>query len=151
MGLRTEIPCENANTSRGLRLMIWELSSLTSENFIWTSIMAQWALLCGDSTQLWKYEYWYFMLTPKMYHSWNRHLDLKSIWTSTSQAFTPALSHDQVLKKGSSKRSMNLGPTYQYDAEMWWQNLRRWGKSDFWKFRFLDMVVGCPQNFYETH
>ena len=44
---------------------------------------------------------------------------------------TSDLSHDQVKKKGSSKRSMNLGPPYQYDAEMCWQNLRRWGKSDF--------------------
>ena len=45
---------------------------------------------------------------------------------------TPALSHDQVLKKESSKLSMNLGPPDdQYDGEMWWQNLRRWGKSDF--------------------
>ena len=45
--------------------------------------------------------------------------------------FTPALSHDQVSKKESSKRSMNLGPPDQYDAEMWWQNLRTLGKSDF--------------------
>ena len=44
---------------------------------------------------------------------------------------TPALSHDHVLKKESSKWSMNLGPPDQYDAEMWWQNLRRLGKSDF--------------------
>ena len=29
---------------------------------------------------------------------------------------------------------MNLGPPDQYDAEMWWQNIRRWGKSDFMKF-----------------
>ena len=23
------------------------------------------------------------------------------------------------------------GPPDQYDAEMWWQNLRKWGKSEF--------------------
>ena len=49
----------------------------------------------------------------------------------SSSGHTPALSHNQVFKKGSSKWSMNLGPPYQYDAEMWWQNLRRWGKSYF--------------------
>ena len=43
---------------------------------------------------------------------------------------TPALSHDKVLKKGLNKHSMNFGPSDQYDTEMWWQNLRRWGKSD---------------------
>ena len=45
---------------------------------------------------------------------------------------------------------MNLGPPDQYDAEMWWQNLRRWGKSDFGNFWFLDRVDGGPPDFFET-
>ena len=45
---------------------------------------------------------------------------------------------------------MNLGPTDQYDAEMWKQNLRRLGKSDFWKFWFLERVDRGPPNLFET-
>ena len=39
-------------------------------------------------------------------------------YTSNLLFITPALSHDQVFKKVSSKGSMNSGPPDQYDAEM---------------------------------
>ena len=44
---------------------------------------------------------------------------------------TPALSHDQVLKKGSSKRSMNSEPFRLTDTGKYCQNLKTWGKTDF--------------------
>ena len=45
--------------------------------------------------------------------------------------FTPALSHDQVLEKGLSKRSMNSEPFGPSDTRKYCQNLKTWGKTDF--------------------
>ena len=45
--------------------------------------------------------------------------------------FTPALSHDQVLKKGTSKRSMNSEPFRPTDTGKHCQNLKTLGKTDF--------------------
>ena len=44
---------------------------------------------------------------------------------------TPALSHDQVLKKGLSKRSMISEPFGPTDTRKYCQNLKTWGKTDF--------------------
>ena len=44
---------------------------------------------------------------------------------------TPALSHDQVLKKGLSIWSMNSEPFGPTDTGKYCQNLKTWGKTDF--------------------
>ena len=48
---------------------------------------------------------------------------------------TPTLSHDQVLKKESSKPSMNIRPQVHTDIRNRWQNLwRLWKKWFFYDF-----------------
>ena len=44
---------------------------------------------------------------------------------------TPALSHDQDLKKESSKWSMYSEPFWLTDTGKYCQNLKTWGKTDF--------------------
>ena len=44
---------------------------------------------------------------------------------------TPALSHDQVFKKGLSKRSTNFEPFGPTDTGKYCQILKTWGKTDF--------------------
>ena len=63
---------------------------------------------------------------------------------------TPALSYDQDYKKGINKRSMHSGPILRTDTGKYCQNLETLGKYNFWKFWFLDRVVGGPPQVFET-
>ena len=62
--------------------------------------------------------------------------------TNASQAclLTPALSHDQDLKKGTKKRLMYYWPPCHIDTGNYCQNLKRWGKIVFWYFSPLKSV-----------
>ena len=44
---------------------------------------------------------------------------------------TPALSHDQVLKKDTNKRLLYSGPNWHTDTGKYCQNLKTLGNSDF--------------------
>ena len=52
-------------------------------------------------------------------------------WVERREESTPALSHDQVFKKGLSKRSTNFEPFGPTDTGKYCQILKTWGKTDF--------------------
>ena len=56
---------------------------------------------------------------------------ISTIYESEYSLSTPALSHDQDLKKESSKRSMYSEPFSHTDTGKYCQNLKTWGKTDF--------------------
>ena len=56
---------------------------------------------------------------------------------SDSVIYTPALSHDQVLKKGLSKRSMNSEPFGPTNTGKYCRNLKTLGKTDFWPEKWV--------------
>ena len=53
---------------------------------------------------------------------------------------TPALSHDQDLKKGTNKRLMYFLPPCHTDTGNYCQNLKRLRKKCFWSFFHLERV-----------
>ena len=64
MELSTKRSCENALTNIVLRLMIWELSSLTSENFHLNLDYGKRALRWQQTE--WKYKYWFYVDTKNL-------------------------------------------------------------------------------------